>query len=92
MVQGAVKSGATISGKLPEWYMIHKPLLSIVYGKMYHGLHNDKMDYEWHKVCNATEVVYDYHIKHLIIKYNLAMHILHCKVQMAQAHTYIQMS
>ena len=42
MVHGAVKSGAAISGKLPEWYMIHIPLLGIVYGKMCHVLHDDE--------------------------------------------------
>ena len=31
MVHGAVKSGDTISGKLPGWYMIHAPLLGIVH-------------------------------------------------------------
>ena len=50
MVCGAVKSGATISGKLPEWYMIRIPLLGIVYGKMYHGLHNDKLTVDGTKV------------------------------------------
>ena len=31
-----------ISGKLPEWYMIHIPLLAIAYGKMCHCQHIDK--------------------------------------------------
>ena len=32
-VHGIVKSEAAISGKFPEWYMIHIPLLGIAYGK-----------------------------------------------------------
>ena len=42
MVHGAVKSGATISEKLPEWCMIYVALSGIAYGKMCLGLHNDK--------------------------------------------------
>ena len=52
MLHGADKSGATNSGKLPEWYMIHVPLLGIVHGKMYHGLHNDEIDSGWYNdIC-----------------------------------------
>ena len=49
MEHGAVNSGATISGKLPGWDMIHITLLGIVHGKMYHGLHNDDIDSGWYK-------------------------------------------
>ena len=45
-LSGVVLLVSTTSGKLPEWYIVHVPLLGIVHGKMYHGLHKDEIDSE----------------------------------------------
>ena len=46
MVHGAIKSGAAISGKLPEWYMIHiSPCIRGKYTLAYKMIKTDRRCY-----------------------------------------------